>query len=103
MLAIQPSPLGSWRAHLALEFERRAARTVLAARRHDGPLVIQKTLHPEGGEVCHAIVIHPPGGFAGGRDLQPDARRDATDQGLLTAPGAGQWYRSVGPAARQSL
>jgi len=92
-----------WRAALALAYQRRAARTVLAARRHDGPLVVQKPLYPEGDAVCHTIVVHPPGGIASGDDIQLNARLDENAHALLTTPGAGKWYRSVGPWARQSL
>jgi len=93
----------SWKADLGLGFECRAGRTVLATRRHDGPLVVQKPLYPEGGEVCHAIVVHPPAGMAGGDELELRARSAAGAHALLTTPGAGKWYRSAGPWAAQRL
>jgi urease accessory protein len=92
-----------WRATLALSFERRDARTVLAQRAHEGPLVVQKSLHPEGDEVCHTIVVHPPGGIAGGDELAIDVRAGERAHVLLTTPGAGRWYRSSGPWARQHV
>ncbi len=93
----------SWQAELALDFERRAGRTVLARRRHAGPLQVQKPFYPEGDAVCHAIVLHPPGGIAGGDELQIGAAVEADAHALLTTPGAGKWYRSAGPWARQDL
>ena len=93
----------SWKAELELGFERIDGRTVLARRRHDGPLVVQKPLYPEGGEVCHAIVIHPPAGIAGGDDLSLSIHSGNSACAQLTTPGAGKWYRSAGPWASQKL
>ena len=93
----------SWRAHLSLQFQRDGARTVLSERRSDGPLVVQKPLYPDGAERCHAIVVHPPGGIAGGDELTLQGRIEGQACALLTTPGAAKWYRSAGAWAKQEL
>jgi urease accessory protein len=92
-----------WEASLALEYARRAERTVLARRSHSGPLRVQRDLYPEGEGTCHTIIVHPPGGIAGGDSLSLSARLGPQSAALLTTPGAGKWYRTHGSAARQSL
>ena len=92
-----------WKAELELSYERRGGRTVLAQRRHDGPLVVQKPLYPEGDGVCHTIVVHPPGGIAGGDDLEIRASAGPNSHVLLTTPAAGKWYRTLGPWAQQRV
>ena len=90
-----------WRARLALEFALQGNRTVLAKRASDGPLVVQKPLYPDGPGRCHAIIVHPPGGIAGGDELHLSV--ESAGHALLTTPGAAKWYRSAGPWARQTL
>lgn len=92
-----------WLASLDLAFERRDAATILARRRHAGPLRVQKALYPEDESVCHAIVLHPPAGIAGGDRLRIDCAVDAAAHALLTTPGAGKWYRASGLGAEQTV
>src|SRR5262245_10379987 len=93
----------SWKANLSLQFQRDGARTILSERRSEGPLVVQKPLYPDGPGRCHAIVVHPPGGIAGGDDLTVDVKVHDGAAALLTTPGAAKWYRSAGAWARQRL
>ncbi len=95
--------VSSWKAQLSLGFSFLENRTVLSERKHDGPLVVQKPLYPEGAGTCHAIVVHPPGGIAGGDELSLDVRAGKDAAALLTTPGAAKWYRSAGPRARQDV
>lgn len=100
---LQQAAEPGWQAHLQLAFERREQRSFLARRLHNGPLVIQKTLHPEGEQVCHGIIVHPPGGVAGGDVLRLDASLAPQAHALLTTPGAGKWYKANGRQACQQL
>jgi len=92
-----------WSAALDLRYERREARTVLAARSHHGPLRVQRPLYQEGEGVCQTIVLHPPGGVVAGDRLAIDVTAAAGAHALLTAPGATKWYRSIGPEASQRV
>ena len=92
-----------WAARLDLAFERRAQGTVLAHVRHEGPLTVQRALHPEGPVACHAVIVHPPGGVAAGDtlDVAIDVRERA--HAVLTMPGAAKFYRGGARPARQRI
>jgi urease accessory protein len=101
--AINTYHVNRWEAKLNLVFERQNGRSFLAKNLHVGPLVLQKTLYPEGEEVCHGVVIHPPGGVAGGDALTLNVSLSDGVSCLLTTPGAGKWYKANGHDATQSL
>src|SRR2546423_11665760 len=92
-----------WQACLSLSYVRDGNRTLLAERRHAGPLVVQKSLYPEGDTVCQNVIIHPPGGVVGGDSLAVSIDAGEATHVQLTTPGAAKCYRSGGPFARQHV
>ena len=107
MLQSDPVLAGSapWRARLHLEFLKNPNQIgqTMAHSHHFGPLRIQKLLYPEGPQLCHAIIVHPPGGIAGGDDLCIEAKIEQGAAALLTTPGATRWYGSTGATATQRV
>ena len=101
----QPSSASQrgWQAEIDLAFRSHGARTVLTRNRHRGPLQVQKALYPEGGDTCHVVILHPPGGIAAGDRLAAYASLGSRSQALLTTPGASKWYRSERDWAHQHL
>lgn len=97
-----PSPV-HWDAAIALGFTRVGGGTLLAERRHSGPLRVQKALYPEGPAVCQTILLHPPSGIAGGDRLRVTVAAGPGTHAQITTPGAGKWYRSGGEEASQTL
>ncbi|MGK4688664.1 urease accessory protein UreD, partial [Pseudomonas aeruginosa] len=92
----------AWHAQLELAYARAGDATRPVTRRHSGPLRVQKHLYAEGPEVCQHILVHPPGGIAGGDSLAFDVRLGERAWAQLTSPGAAKWYRAACPS-RQTL
>src|SRR5689334_6183208 len=101
-----PGP-SAWQAELRLRFGVRPSFpcTSLLERRHRGPLVVQRTFHPEGhdaGAPCHAYLVHPPGGVVGGDELTIDVQVDPAAHALITTPAATKFYRCDGRRSLQT-
>lgn len=84
----------NWVAKLEIELERCTNKTVLRKRKHLGPLRIQKPFYPEGDDICHLYIIHPPGGVVGGDQLALNISLKKKAFALVTTPGATKFYRS---------
>ncbi|MCV6624850.1 MAG: urease accessory protein UreD, partial [Cellvibrionaceae bacterium] len=101
--AIDAEPDGArWAAQLELGLARRARGTRLVDNRHCGPLCVQRPFYPEGPELAHIYVLHPPGGMVSGDQLSINISVAADAAGLFTMPGAGRVYRARADRALQS-
>jgi urease accessory protein len=92
----------TWHAKLDLDYTLREGKTTLQFT-HDGPLRILQSLYPEGGAICHNVMVHPPGGLVGGDTLDVRLHMQAGTHALLTTPGATRFYRSSGERAVQQV
>lgn len=92
-----------WQAKLDLAYAWRDGSTIPTRRAHAGPLRVQKHLYPEGPEVCQHIIVHPPGGIAGGDQLHIAIDLAPQAHALITSPGAAKWYCGYGQQAGQHL
>ncbi|EPK1611488.1 urease accessory protein UreD [Acinetobacter baumannii] len=99
----QTSSAPFWYAQLELGFCYENSRTIMSHRKHYGPVRVQKMLWPEKTGVCHAIIVHPPAGIAGGDHLTFQIETERQAHAVITTPGAGKWYRTNGKHAFQHI
>ncbi|CAM3303942.1 urease accessory protein UreD [Halomonas lysinitropha] len=84
-----------WAASLELAFAAREGITRMVRARHQGPLRVQRTFHPEGTTgACHAYLLHPPGGLVSGDALSISACVEPGAHALLTTPAANKLYKA---------
>ncbi|MCP5132350.1 MAG: urease accessory protein UreD [Gammaproteobacteria bacterium] len=81
-------------------FQHDGSRTVLGQCTHQGPLQVQRPFYPEGPEVCHVAILHPPGGVVGGDELRLDARIETGAHALLTTLSGWQILPQCGFSGR---
>ena len=92
----------AWRAELKLDYTLESQRTV-ARHLHQGPLRILQSLYPEGDQICHNVLVHPPGGLVGGDTLDIQVTVAEGAHGLVSTPGATRFYKSGGHPALQQV
>ncbi len=91
-IVIEKAPSSGWRAGIEVELKHLNGRTLMGRTRHYGPLRIQRPFWPEGNDLTHLYILHPPGGLVAGDELiqQFSIRQGAA--GLVTTPAAGKVY-----------
>lgn len=84
----------TWQAELSLGLSKTERGSVLKTCRHQGPLYVQKAFYPEGRDLAHLYLLHPPGGMVSGDDLGINVDMSPDAQALITTPGAGRVYKA---------
>lgn len=102
MTRAAPTPNSSRQSSLQLQFVADAGRTTLR-HRHAGDLRVLASLYPEAPQVCHQVLVHPPGGLVGGDVVAIAAQLGRGAHALVTTPGATRFYRSTGAHSVQTL
>ncbi|MEH6549082.1 MAG: urease accessory protein UreD [Pseudomonadales bacterium] len=92
--ACKPEQQPAWQARLDLRYQYIDNTTRLTHSSHYGPLRVQRPFYPEGKEVCHSYILHPPGGLVGGDQLEQSFTLEKEASALLTTPAAGKVYRA---------
>lgn len=92
-----------WTGELELEFVKRNQQTLLTRSYAIAPWKIQRSLYPEGDEVCHCILLHTAGGLVGGDRLFAKIHLQAQTQALITTAAASKVYRSNGEESLQNI
>lgn len=83
-----------WHARLALGIKRTPRGSRIATAERFGPLHLQKPFYPEGPDLAHVYVLHPPGGMVSGDLLEINVCLEPETAALITTPGAGRVYRA---------
>ncbi|MFV8816505.1 urease accessory protein UreD [Haliea sp. E17] len=90
----QAATAGTWPARLELQVGRRGDSSRLRRCHHRGPLYVQRAFYPEGEDLAHLYLLHPPGGVVSGDALQIRVECQQDARALVTTPGAGRIYRA---------
>ena len=93
-MSVKPD-IKQWLAHFSAEFISMDSCTRLGRTSHYGPLRVQRPFFPEGNDLQHLYLLHPPGGLVGGDQLSIDLKLGPKTRVLMTTPSAGKFYRNI--------
>lgn len=93
----------NWHGHLELTYGRVGQATQMLHSRMQAPLKVQRSLYPEGEEICHTVMLHTAGGIVGGDRLSINIDLQPETQALITTAAANKIYRTNGLEAQQTI
>ena len=97
-----PAP-NCWHGYVDLHYGRQGDRTQIEAVKTRSPLRLQRPFYPEGGAVCHSVIVHTAGGIVGGDRLDINVTLPAQTQAVITSAAAQKVYRSAQIPAQQMI
>jgi urease accessory protein len=83
-----------WQAKLKINIAKTKRGSVVKRSEHIGPLYIQKAFYPQGPDLAHIYILHPPGGLVSGDHLDINIHVSSNAKALITTPGAGRVYKA---------
>jgi len=89
-----PSKSSQWQAKLKINIAKTKRGSVVKNSEHIGPLYIQKAFYPQGPDLAHIYILHPPGGLVSGDHLDIKINVNCDAKALITTPGAGRVYKA---------
>ncbi len=98
--SLQSSP---WKGALELSYDWHDDKTQVIHAQATAPLKVQRPFYPEGGHVCHSVLLHTAGGVVGGDRLSMMLHLQPQTRVLLTTAAASKIYRSTGAEAQQTM
>ncbi len=97
---MQQSLQEGWKGFLSFSFVDQNGRTVVKDKQHLGPLVLQRPYYQEINRPS-VLILHPPGGVAGGDQLELKVDFKPGSKGMISTPSATKFYRSENRLASQ--
>lgn len=99
-MTVNPS---QWHGSLDLVYGWNRDTTQVIHAQTQAPLKLQRPFYPEGGEICHSVVLHTAGGIVGGDKLTQRIHLQPQTQAMITTAAAAKVYRSNGQEATQQI
>ncbi|MFM7527351.1 MAG: urease accessory protein UreD [Nodosilinea sp.] len=87
-----------WQGLARLSYDYRCGTSVASQTFSQAPLRVQRSLYPEGPQICHSVLVHTAGGLVTGDRLSLEATLQPHSRALITTAAASKVYGGDGEA-----